>query len=138
MQALTPGGVGAQGVAHVAVGGVPLSLRGAMQSDAALETIDVQRVLAKHFGESTAGQPARQLHLPQTILGVAEPWPKKASRGSRALMCGMPQRSRTISTGAVSPLSRTSPSSAGSGRRNRYPNAPAASAPVAPRRRRRG
>src|SRR5262249_8273846 len=64
-------------VAQVRVGGLPFRARRAVQPDASLKAIDVQRVFAEHLGEATTRQPTRQLHLPQAVLSVAEPLPEE-------------------------------------------------------------
>jgi hypothetical protein len=43
-----------------------------MQAHPAVETIHIECIFAEHFCETSAGEPPRQLHLPQAILGVAK------------------------------------------------------------------
>jgi len=43
-----------------------------VESEPAQESIDVESVLAEDFGQSPGRNTAGQLHLPQTILSVAE------------------------------------------------------------------
>src|SRR5205085_12468944 len=43
-----------------------------MQANATMEAIHVQRGLAKDFRQPSGSEAARQLHLPEAILGVTE------------------------------------------------------------------
>ena len=48
-------------------------LRGTVQTEPAMEAVNVERVLAEDLGQAAGGEAARQLHLPQAVLRVAEP-----------------------------------------------------------------
>ncbi len=55
-----------------------------------------------------------ELHLPQAVLGMNEPEREGGVGKLAASMWGIPQRSRTMVTGASSPATAISPSTRGS------------------------
>ena len=86
----------------------------AVEVERAQEHVGGERALAENLRQAALAGAARQLHLPQAILGVQEARARRRDRrSSSAKMCGTPSRSRTTSTGAESPAIASAPEGEG-------------------------